>query len=218
MSFSLSNIRILVICLLQLTACCGFVRANSTINFNEFASDNTTSLEYYFTSGEFSFSCLLIHSIDGCFVVHGRNGPLQADPGFATVAVASYAGSMAVSRLDGGLFNLKSVDFADWYNAGRPFGPTTVRVYMTKPLVGELAPVSVVLDDFPGLETISLNAEGLSSVRFYSPDQYIFQVDNITLASAVPENGRPFLFLGGLLALGASLRLRWALFGPLSRT
>jgi hypothetical protein len=136
---------------------------------------------------------------------------MQADPGKATL-VADNGVRVRVSRVDGGAFDLFSIDFADYYGTAS-FGTSNKLISSS----GEELGTFTVTVGF-GLQTFIVGARGLQSILMIPLGSGgIGQIDNLVLdfpssttpVQAIPISGSlPFLVMGFLPILFFARRRR----------
>ena len=148
------------------------------------------------------------------FRVWGRGDGRNADPGGATLMSNLMPTETYVRRADRQLFDLISLDIADWTNAGTltwvSFGFTDAAGHLTHELRS--------LDALRGLQTLTFNRTGLQSFSyFFVPNQTPGspgwgQIDNLTIddrvTAGVPEPATWAMMILGFGAVGATLRRR----------
>ena len=130
--------------------------------------------------------------------------PYNADQDGATITQGFFGMPIRIARLDGGLFDLKSIDLTDYFNAARAInvafsftdadGGVTSQVFRT--------------DAVKGLQTFAPDLKNLRSFALVGQGSDFVQFDNVVLSSgaAVPEPATWALMLMGFFGLGSALR------------
>jgi hypothetical protein len=187
----------------------GPVQAAVVLDFNEFASDGPDVR--YFEGASFEYKGFRFVSTYGGLPAFGsfaRSDPRNADPGGAAVYQRWSDFPLVVSRVDGGAFDLISLDIADLLNTGAAATNSIQFIYADgRPSDGE----AFSTDATAGLQTIAFNRSGLTSFRISSPVSQWIQFDNLTIAdpvSAVPEPGVWAMLIVGFGLVGSVLRGR----------
>lgn len=173
--------------------------AASTIDFNEFTTRTSNhGIGTGFDSGGFRFD----YSGASQFWVFGNT--LNADPGGATIRAAD-RGVTTVRKLDGGRFDLLSLDFADQNNWG-----LASTVNFTFFDGRETTTETFTLDTLVGLQTAAFNRRDLVWFSFQSVEAASPQFDNMawsaSTVSAVPEPAAWALMITGFAGAGAAIR------------
>lgn len=183
---------------------------SAVVDFNDLATlDPNGSLFNDFDEGGFHFSndCGEI-----CFGVWPTYSSYQADPGGASIFVNYGNSTTTMSRVDGGSFDLRSIDFADVFNLGKVQQIVFSFQYASG---GHDVLTRWIKDRKPGLETVTLDLDGLTRISWVTsanlnPKGMGSQFDNVVYtASPVPELQTYALLLAGLGAV--ALRRRAAL-------
>jgi len=180
-------------------ACALPASAASVVDFNEFTTRvGNDGIGTSFESGGFRFD----YSGASQFWVFGN--ALNADPGGATIRAAD-RGITTVRKLDGGRFDLISLDFADQNNWG-----LSNTVEFTFFDGKETTTESFTLDTLVGLETAVFNRQNLVWFSFQAAQLASPQFDNMawseSAVSAVPEPAAWALMITGFAGAGMALR------------
>lgn len=179
------------------------------VDFNSLATVTTnpylTVIRPYLEDG---FRLTTISSMGGgglLYTTTDKNANWTGSPGVYSGVVTNYGSSFQLDRVDGGTFDLISMDAAAFSSHG---GYRQFNVY-GYPSVGSYVHQYTYLDDTTTtLETITFNNafSGLTKIVFSS---VYAQVDNINLSVApVPEADTYALILAGLGLVGIAVRRR----------
>jgi hypothetical protein len=178
------------------------------------AAVTVTTLDFdYLTSpggGPYPTQVTLGYSVtpaiaNGLFLFSSRN-PYNADQDGATITQGFFGMPVRIARLDGALFDLKSIDLTDYFNSARAIsvafsftgadGAVTSQVFRT--------------DAVKGLQTFAPDLKNLRSFALAGQGSDYVQFDNVVLSSgaanAVPEPATWALMLMGFFGLGSALR------------
>lgn len=183
--------------------------ATQTLTFDEFATDEALAFMGTFSSGGYTFAS----SIDAsdAFGVWGRNSPNNTDPGGAAIATLWSHTRVTVSRADGALFSLKSIDLSGIFgdNAGGPL----IQIEFFGPEI--LVPTwkIVQLPETDGAHTFTFDRDGLTSFVIIPFNTFygVMQFDNVVVdagAAAVPEPAVWAMMILGFAATGVVARRR----------
>jgi hypothetical protein len=174
------------------------------LTFDHLAHEGSASTYYSsgFEYGGFRFRNSLGDTTT--FRVFGSADPRNADPDGATFTSNWGPAFTVMERIDGGTFDLLSLDFADYANDG-----TSTRLE----LLYDGQYQSLSLDSLAGLETLTLNLRGVRSFQYaFSGGAPWGQVDNIVvdepIVSGVPEPATWAMMILGFAGVGAALRRR----------
>lgn len=184
-------------------------QAAVVVGFDELAHDTDTwgimNIGSLYASGG------LVFSSSSDFLTYDRGRDYNADPLGTTLAVT---GEVTVSRADGGLFDLASLQLAGGWNSNMDIGP----IYFTfTDGAGVTTSSTFNLTRGLGLRTYAVNRSGISSFTIDGSAIHggivtgVVQIDNITyspLASAVPEPSTWTMTIAGFGIAGAALRRR----------
>lgn len=142
--------------------------------------------------------------------VWGMNHPSNADPGGATLTDNSFKYPTTVTAVDGGLFDLISLDMADAFNIG-----WSADVVFTFTSASGTTTETVQVDNAPGLQTFVFNKTDLLSFRYLvNAEKTVWmQIDNVVLSngdvlSGVPEPSTWAMMISGFSLVGAAVRRR----------
>jgi hypothetical protein len=139
-----------------------------------------------------------VQNIDG--FLSWINGDIyDADPTSSVGLVTNFGQTTTtITRIDGGPFNLYSIDFSDAYNGATIAGFIDYS-FETFGLGGAGGGGSFLVDDLPGLETVLFSLVNLSSFSFTADsDLRYVQFDNVQVtATPIPA---AFPLLGTALA------------------
>ncbi|MSO45367.1 MAG: PEP-CTERM sorting domain-containing protein [Acidobacteria bacterium] len=188
----------------------GGVAEATTITFSEFAMPGTGFQEPLSPVSTQGF--VFAEMPTGRFLLWNTADPHNADPGGATLGNDSGSDPITMTKLDGGLFSVQSIDIADLIN--QVFFPCCAIPPVTAVLdfVGTRPDSTTVTamfttDTLAGLQTFNLPADFANLVSFsWAPrgvigEIYPFaQVDNI-MATAVPEPASLALLITALAGL-----------------
>jgi hypothetical protein len=186
--------------------------ATTVVDFNEFAhGGGEARYGSHVESGGLTFQ-LDIDSAQA-YIVYGRNDGRNADPGGATLMSNLMSRTTRVTRTDSGLFDLVSIDMADFFNTGQL---TWVRFDFTDASGAQSSEIRS-LDTLKGLETLNFGKSNLKSFDFTylvnrtpgSPGWGQFDNVAVNFATAgVPEPTSWALMILGFGGVGATLRRR----------
>lgn len=176
------------------------------IDFSSLAFDGGTSTPWQkyssVTVGDYVFTAL--EPIPRPLLVHARGDENNADPGGATLGILTSGSDRGFefSRVDGAAFDflgLKVTHFTDGLTSPGNGGTLSMLFDGTPYFAGSY-------DIYPGFQNFSLSALGVHTVQISSINY--FQVDDLLVASGVPEPATWGMMLIGFGMLGASLRYR----------
>ena len=141
----------------------------------------------------------------GLFLFSSRN-PYNADQDGATLTQGFLGMPIRIARLDGGLFDFKSIDLTDYFNAARAID---VALSFTD-ADGHVSSQVFRTDAVKGLQTFAPDLKNLRSFALVAQGSNYVQFDNVVLSSgtAVPEPAAWALMLVGFFGLGTALRGR----------
>lgn len=182
--------------------------AATVLTFDDLARDGTS---YRYVDGPLHYGDYVFssdYSNVGGFIVPDRMSAVNADMGNATLA-HRWDNVMYMSRADGELFDLTSIDIADFYNTGNAFLNQLVLEYGD----GSTESTNVFSDGSPGLQTVTLNAKGIRRFLLTTAPRSWWQFDNIVVDKSVPQAPLPepaswALMIAGFGLAGARLRTR----------
>jgi PEP-CTERM motif-containing protein len=151
-------------------------------------------------------------------VVWGSAWPYSADAGGATLGSNYGWTTTTFSRVGGGLFDLQSIDLADFFD--NALGQQGGDVRLTFNDADGSTSQTVTIDDLPGLQTFTFNRSNLLSASYEPVTTFgpLIQVDNILVdtndartslavpESAVPEPATWAMMLLGFGLVGGALR------------
>ncbi len=185
-------------------ACASAAQAAVTVTFDEYA--HTSPVKLYtapITSQGFTFTSDA--AVNGLGIWGTIN---NADPDGATLLNWN-SKSVTVTRTDGGLFSLTSLDMSDTYNTAG------LNKYLFTFFDGaKTTTETVTLDGVRGLQTLTFNKDRLQSFSYAMLGSQGMQIDNVVLGDAatpvggVPEPGAWALMILGFGGAGAALRRR----------
>ncbi|MEW5684848.1 MAG: PEPxxWA-CTERM sorting domain-containing protein [Pseudomonadota bacterium] len=182
-------------------ACASSASASTVINFNEYIY--TTPGPY----GEKSYTSLttqgfkITNSFNTLFI-RQANHIYNPDPGGANLYIP-FGGTTKFERVDGALFTLDSLEFADGSNDG---STTSFQLTFFDGL--KTGTRTLTYDRLKGFQTADLN---LQKIQWFSLNTQT-QIDDITVSvpavGGVPEPATWALMIMGFGAAGATLRRR----------
>lgn len=180
------------------------------LDFDDIAAANdwSTDLPAVYTEDGFQITGQLSnHSPCGTcmFTWEPNNNDLSADGDGGTLNTGRTNMYLVLTRVGGGLFDLKSMDFTDMYDSyfGEGFGNMVTLEFMFSDL--KTTTQTIFYDALPGLQTFDFNLTGLLSVSWRSHP--LLTTDNIVV-DAVPAPEPAAFGLLGLGALGIAGRCR----------
>ena len=124
------------------------------------------------------------------------SSPYNADPSGVTFSHNYSSTTTTLTQLNGGAFNLFSIDFGDVFNSGVSQNISINAVTNS----GSLLSTVVSTDSIIGLETFNLNWSNVLSASWTETSGSYLQLDNISV-SAVPVPAAVWLFGSGLIGL-----------------
>ena len=131
----------------------------------------------------------------------------NADPDGAAIYHNWSNTSMTLSKTDGSLFDLISLDFADLSNVGARLDNSLLLEFAD----GSSESFRLSTDALPGLQTLAVNRKNIKSARLDAGHSQWLQLDNITFGSAtaaVPEPTTWAMMILGFAGIGGTLRTR----------
>lgn len=182
--------------------------AATVVTFDEFTQAGT-GLRDLTASGTLESGGFVFQSVqvNNGFKSWRMNDAQNADPDGATL-VHNWANTfMTVSRSDGSIFDLVSLDLADLSNAGGRVS----NLFEFNFADGSKEAFNFGTDTAKGLETLMLNRKGLKSFALKSTNSGWTQLDNLTWSehvAAVPEPGAWAMMILGFATIGSALRRR----------
>jgi len=195
------------VCALVAAAVASGASAGTTVlDFDDLAKAGT-GRDYIagatFEYGGFNFAST--YSESPYFLIWQQDAAQNADQGGGTFAHRWDRYPMTISRVDGGLFDLVSFDFADILNNGARATNQLSFTYGD----GRTEFLTATSDGLLGLQTLQLDRNGLKSISIAANDLQWWQIDNFTIGTAaVPEPGTWALMILGFGGAGAALRRR----------
>lgn len=182
------------------------VAAVTTITFDEFATDETLATMGTFTSGGYRFESS--NDAPDAYLVWGRDNASNIDPGGASITTMWSDTRIKVSRTDGELFALKSIDLADLFNEN--LGGQLVQLEFFGPEYTLPTWQIVQIPTTPGGHTFTFDRSGLSSFNIIPFNTFfgLVQFDNVVVdgPSVAPEPGAWALMILGFGAAGSAVR------------
>lgn len=196
------------LCAAALSACAWTADAAvQVLDFDDLAKAGT-GRDYIagpsFDYGGFTFTSA--YSESPHFLIWQQDAVENADPDGGTFAHRWDRFPMTISRTDGSLFDLISFDFADIFNSGARANNNMTLTYGD----GRTESLSATSDGLAGLQTLSLNRSGLTSISIAANPYEWWQIDNFTVgsAAAVPEPATWAMMIVGFGGIGTTLRRR----------
>lgn len=177
-------------------------KATTIVDFTEFAHTSPGPYGAIYSSSFISKGFRFDNKLGNMsLAVLSTNHHANADPGSATLT-SVFGGGTRIDRVDGGLFNLDALDFADYSNDGAA-GATLQLTYFDGVTQGTRV---LAFDNLRGLQTADL---GLKNLLWFSIEGQA-QFDNFRfgepVSSAVPEPATWAMLILGFTGAGAAIR------------
>ena len=181
--------------------------ATTVLDFDDLAEAGSGYREISDNRGAFAYGGFVFQSDYGAqgFRSFRSEDHRNADPGGAAIFHTWDRTWMHVSKSDGSVFDLISMDVADLLNTGA----SVDNQFRFTSADGRVESVAFTTDNVAGLQTLVLNRGGLKSFSMAATASGWWQLDNITLGtpvSAVPEPNTWAMMILGFGGLGVMLR------------
>lgn len=184
--------------------------ATTVLTFDEFAQAGSGIRYLPAPGGRLEYGGLVFQSIqpNNAFASWRASDAQNADPGGAALFHNWSGALMEVSKADGGLFDLLSMDLADLSNGGG----SVLNTFEFRFADGSRETFNFTTDRVKGLETLILDRRGLTSFTMKTLSSQWAQIDNLTYAetavAGVPEPAAWAMMILGFASTGALLRRR----------
>lgn len=170
----------------------------STLAFSSLANagvidfDSDPSFHYPSTNNEYIENGFSFKFLNGTGVFWGTEA-FNADPGGNTLTVGTSMDTfdLIITRVDGGSFDLKSIDLADRFNTGAPDFASGYLGLWFYPESGPDMTTEINLDNLAGLETFHFDVSNITKIAI---DKWAWwegglQIDNLVFA--LPDDNEP---------------------------
>jgi hypothetical protein len=137
------------------------------------------------------------------FEVFAKNDPRNADFGGAALGLTEINLTYTMSRVDGAVFSISSIDVSQLFNDASGGGYSGVVAFSYDGAAAE----SYSHDGVPGYQTFALSGVGIHTLGIRTIN--LIAIDNLVvsdLPSNVPEPATWAMFIGGFGLIGATMR------------